>query len=80
MLNLVTLLLVLFAGLAAFFAEPIRGARHRARLRPGPAGADRRPHARWMLLSTVVFGASGLIMEARSMPRSTSCCPQPAVV
>lgn len=62
-LNLVTLVLVLFAGLAALFAEPIV-----ARvIAPGFAPAQQALTAdlmRWMLLSTVVFGASGLIMGA----------------
>ena len=62
-LNLITLLLVLFAGLAALFAEPIV-----ARvIAPGFAPAQQALTAdlmRWMLLSTVVFGASGLIMGA----------------
>ncbi len=62
-LNLVTLLMLIFAGLAAFFAEPLV-----ARLiAPGFAPEQQLLTARlmrWMLLGTVVFGAGGLIMGA----------------
>ncbi len=62
-LNLVTLLLVVMAGLAALWAEPLV-----ARvIAPGFDPAQQQLSAslmRWMLISTVIFGASGLIMGA----------------
>jgi putative peptidoglycan lipid II flippase len=62
-LNLMTLLLLVLAALAAFFAEPLV-----ARvIAPGFPAAQQALTAdlmRWMLLSTVIFGASGLIMGA----------------
>jgi len=62
-LNLVTLVLVIAAGLAAIFAEPLV-----ARIiAPGFPPAQQALTAdlmRWMLFSTVIFGASGLIMGA----------------
>ncbi|MBW7882964.1 MAG: murein biosynthesis integral membrane protein MurJ [Caldilineaceae bacterium] len=60
-LNLITLLLVVLAGVAALFAEPI--VRHI--LAPGFAAEQQALTAslmRLMLISTVIFGASGLIM------------------
>ncbi len=62
-LNLLTLFLVLLCGLAMLFAEPLT-----ARvIAPGFSAEQQRLTAslmRWMLASTVVFGASGLIMGA----------------
>lgn len=62
-LNLVTLILVVAAGLAAIFAEPLV-----ARvIAPGFPPAQQALTAslmRWMLLSTIIFGASGLVMGA----------------
>jgi putative peptidoglycan lipid II flippase len=62
-LNLITLLLVVLAALAALVAEPLV----RQVLAPGFTPAQDALTAslmRWMLISTVVFGASGLIMGA----------------
>ncbi|MBX2998127.1 MAG: murein biosynthesis integral membrane protein MurJ [Caldilineaceae bacterium] len=62
-LNLVTVLLVVLAGLAAIFAHPlVEGI-----IAPGFEPAQQALTAqlmRWMLISTVVFGASGLFMGA----------------
>ena len=62
-LNLLTLFLILLCGLAMLFAEPLT-----ARvIAPGFSVEQQRLTAslmRWMLASTVVFGASGLIMGA----------------
>ena len=62
-LNLLTLFLVLLCGLALLFAEPLT-----ARvIAPGFSAEQQQLTAslmRWMLASTVVFGASGLIMGA----------------
>ena len=62
-LNLLTLFLLLLCGLAMLFAEPLA-----ARvIAPGFSVEQQRLTAslmRWMLASTVVFGASGLIMGA----------------
>ena len=62
-LNLLTLFLILLCGLAMLFAEPLI-----ARvIAPGFTIEQQRLAAslmRWMLASTVVFGASGLIMGA----------------
>lgn len=62
-LNWVTLLLVALAGLAALFARPlVEGI-----IAPGFDPAQQALTAqlmRWMLISTVVFGASGLFMGA----------------
>ncbi len=62
-LNLLTLCLVVLCGLAMLFAEPLT-----ARvIAPGFSAEQQRLTAslmRWMLASTVVFGASGLIMGA----------------
>ncbi len=62
-LNGVTILLVVIAMLAALAAEPIV----RSVIAPGFSPEQQALTAdlmRWMLLSTVVFGASGLIMGA----------------
>lgn len=62
-LNLITLLLVVLAAVAALVAEPLV----RQVLAPGFTPAQDALTAslmRWMLISTVVFGASGLIMGA----------------
>lgn len=62
-LNLVTLALVIMAGLAAIFAAPL--VQHV--IAPGfsPAQQALTTHLmRWILLETVVFGASGLVMGA----------------
>ena len=62
-LNLITLLLVVLAALAALVAEPLV----RQVLAPGFSPAQDALTAslmRWMLISTVIFGASGLIMGA----------------
>lgn len=62
-LNLITLLLVVLAGFAAIFAHPlVEGV-----IAPGFEPAQQALTAqlmRWMLISTVVFGASGLFMGA----------------
>ena len=61
-LNLVTLILLLLAGLAALWAEPLM-----ALIAPGFEPAQQQLSAslmRWMLIGTVIFGASGLIMGA----------------
>ncbi len=62
-LNLLTLFLVILCGLAMLFAESlVAGA-----VAPGFSAEQQRLTAslmRWMLASTVVFGASGLIMGA----------------
>ena len=62
-LNLLTLFLIVLCGLAMLFAEPLT-----ARvIAPGFSIEQQRLTAslmRWMLASTVVFGASGLIMGA----------------
>jgi putative peptidoglycan lipid II flippase len=63
MLNLVTVLLVMLAGLAAIFARPLV----EWIIAPGFEPAQQALTAqlmRWMLVSTVVFGASGLCMGA----------------
>ena len=62
-LNLITLVLVIVAGLAALFAEPIV-TRLIAPGFPVEQQALTARLMRWMLLSTVVFGASGLVMGA----------------
>jgi len=62
-LNLVTLALVLMAGLAAIFATPLV----RYVIAPGFSPAQQALTAnlmRWILLETIVFGASGLVMGA----------------
>ena len=62
-LNLVVLLLVVLAGLAAFWAEPLVA----WMIAPGFEPDQQQLTAslmRWMLVSTVIFGASGLIMGA----------------
>ncbi|MDE0076565.1 MAG: murein biosynthesis integral membrane protein MurJ [Caldilineaceae bacterium] len=62
-LNLLTLFLVLLCGLAMLFAEPLVA----GLIAPGFSVEQQRLTAslmRWMLASTVVFGASGLIMGA----------------
>ncbi len=62
-LNLLTLFLVLLCGLAMLFAEPLVA----GLIAPGFPVEQQRLTAslmRWMLASTVVFGASGLIMGA----------------
>ncbi|NJN81228.1 MAG: murein biosynthesis integral membrane protein MurJ [Caldilineaceae bacterium] len=62
-LNLVTLLLLLIASVAAFFALPLV----EFVIAPGFSPEQQVLTAqlmRWMLLSTIVFGASGLIMGA----------------
>ncbi len=62
-LNWITLLLVVLAGLAATFALPLV----ERVIAPGFPPAQQRLTAdlmRWMLLSTVVFGGSGLVMGA----------------
>ena len=62
-LNLLTLFLVLLCGLAMLFAEPLVA----GLIAPGFSAEQQRLTAslmRWMLASTVVFGASGLIMGA----------------
>jgi len=62
-LNLLTLFLVILCGLAMLFAEPLVA----GLIAPGFALEQQRLTAslmRWMLASTVVFGASGLIMGA----------------
>ena len=61
-LNLLTLFLLLLCGLAMLFAEPLARV-----IAPGFSVEQQRLTAslmRWMLASTVVFGASGLIMGA----------------
>ncbi len=62
-LNLLTLFLILLCGLAMLFAEPLVA----GVIAPGFSVEQQRLTAslmRWMLASTVVFGASGLIMGA----------------
>jgi putative peptidoglycan lipid II flippase len=62
-LNLVTLALMLVAGLAIVFALPLV----QLVIAPGFAPAQQVLTAqlmRWMLVSTVIFGASGLVMGA----------------
>jgi putative peptidoglycan lipid II flippase len=62
-LNLVVLILVLLAGIAAFWAEPLVA----WIIAPGFEPAQQQLTAslmRGMLVSTVIFGASGLIMGA----------------
>lgn len=62
-LNLATLVLILLAGLAALFALPL--VQHI--IAPGftPEQQQLSAHLmRWMLVSTVIFGASGLVMGA----------------
>ncbi len=62
-LNLLTLFLVVLCGLAMLFAEPLTV----RVIAPGFSAEQQRLTAslmRWMLASTVVFGASGLIMGA----------------
>jgi putative peptidoglycan lipid II flippase len=62
-LNLVTLALVILAGLAALFALPLV----RYVIAPGFSPTQQLLTAnlmRWMLVGTVVFGASGLVMAA----------------
>lgn len=62
-LNLVTLILVALAGLAAIFALPLV----RLVIAPGFTPEQQALTAqlmRWMLAGTVVFGASGLVMGA----------------
>lgn len=62
-LNLVTLLLVVLAALSALLAEPLM----RLLIAPGFPPEQQTLAAdlmRWMLLSTVIFGASGLVMGA----------------
>ena len=62
-LNLVTLVLLIFACLAALFALPVV----EKVIAPGFGPEQQLLTAqlmRWMLLSTIVFGASGLIMGA----------------
>ena len=62
-LNLLTLFLVILCGLAMLFAEPLVA----GVIAPGFPVEQQRLTAslmRWMLASTVVFGASGLIMGA----------------
>lgn len=62
-LNLITLTLTLLAGLAAIFALPLV----QWIIAPGFSPEQQVVTAqlmRWMLLSTVIFGASGLIMGA----------------
>lgn len=62
-LNLVTLLLVLLAGLAGLLAPALVA----QIIAPGFSPAQQQLTVdlmRWMLLSTIVFGASGLIMGA----------------
>jgi putative peptidoglycan lipid II flippase len=62
-LNLVTLLLTVVAAVAALFAEPLV----RYLIAPGFAPDQALLTAnlmRWMLVSTVLFGASGLVMGA----------------
>ncbi len=62
-LNLLTLFLVILCGLAMLFAEPLVA----NLIAPGFPVEQQRLTAslmRWMLASTVVFGASGLIMGA----------------
>ena len=62
-LNLLTLFLVILCGLAMLFADPLVA----GLIAPGFAVEQQRLTAslmRWMLASTVVFGASGLIMGA----------------
>ena len=63
MLNLVTLVLVVLAGLAAIFALPLV----QYVIAPGFVPEQQALTAslmRWMLISTVIFGASGLVMGA----------------
>ena len=62
-LNLMTLLLVALAGLGALFALPL--VRHV--IAPGFSPSQQELTAglmRWMLVSSVIFGASGLVMGA----------------
>ena len=62
-LNLLTLFLIVLCGLAMLFAEPLTA----SVIAPGFSTEQQRLAAslmRWMLASTVVFGASGLIMGA----------------
>ena len=62
-LNLLTMFLILLCGLAMLFAEPLVA----GVIAPGFSVEQQRLTAslmRWMLASTVVFGASGLIMGA----------------
>ena len=61
--NLITLILVVLAGLAALFALPLI----QKIIAPGFALQQQELAAtlmRWMLISTVIFGASGLVMGA----------------
>ncbi len=62
-LNLITLLLIVLAVVGAFFAEPLVS-RVIAPGFPPEQQALTASLMRWMLLSTVIFGASGLIMGA----------------
>ncbi len=62
-LNLITLILIALAVLGAFFAEPLVS-RVIAPGFPPEQQALTASLMRWMLLSTVIFGASGLIMGA----------------
>lgn len=62
-LNLVTLLLVVLAGVGAYFAPALV----ERVIAPGFAPEQQALTAslmRWMLISTVIFGASGLVMAA----------------
>lgn len=62
-LNLITLILIALAGLAALFALPL--IQHV--IAPGFSASQQQLAAglmRWMLISTVIFGASGLVMGA----------------
>ncbi len=62
-LNLMTLLLVVLAGLGAIFAQPLV----QYVIAPGFSPDQQALTAnlmRWMMVSTVVFGASGLVMGA----------------
>lgn len=61
--NLMSLLLVIIAGIVAFFAQPLV----EQVIAPGFSPEQQQLTAvimRWMLLSTIIFGASGLIMGA----------------
>ena len=62
-LNLITLILIALAIVGAFFAEPLVS-RVIAPGFPPEQQALTASLMRWMLLSTVIFGASGLIMGA----------------
>jgi putative peptidoglycan lipid II flippase len=62
-INLITLLLVIVAGVALLFAQPLV----RLVIAPGFEPAQQVVTAqlmRWMLLGTIVFGVSGLVMGA----------------